>query len=183
MRWRTLLGTCGYFGKGLPDEDLYFRQGEMDPGAKYPEHQGASPEVWYFISGRAKWKVDGEEFIAEPGSAVYLEPNAVSALQIISEDILFGMGEHGPTSVYDSHKHDVPEFCYVVSGSLDVTVDGHEFIAGPGELIYHKPWAVHRSVGASKATTQTVWADRGVKCDRSVLKQPYKMLGAFSKKG
>lgn len=300
MRWRTLLGTGGYFGEGLPDEDLYLRQGEMDPGAKYPEHQGPSPEAWYFISGRAKWKVDGEELFAEPGSAVYLKPNAVSSLEIVSkdkadivrvnwgincdrrvltdkkyiflgnknwpqtprsrlpqwdytgdttrhpvtgnsnldtpaspgssvylkvlnyhdvrwpgshdasgsiyplrwitlvgdvrmahgggwgdglpnEDILFGVGEHGSTSVYDFHKHDVPEFYYVVSGSLAVTVDGRKFIAGPGELIYHKPWAVHRSVGASKATTVTLWADWGVQCDRSVLKKPYKILGSFSR--
>ena len=86
MRWRTLLGTGGYFGQALPNEDLYFRQGEMEPGAVYTDHSHPSPEAWFFISGRAKWKVDGETFIAEPGSAVYLKPNAVSSVEIISKD-------------------------------------------------------------------------------------------------
>lgn len=299
MRWRTLLGKGGYFGEGLPDENLYFRQGEMEPGTIYPAHRHPSPEAWYFISGRAKWVVDGEEFLAEPGSAVYLKPNAVSSVEIVSkdiaqivrinwgincdrgvltnkkyiflgnknwpqtprsrlpqwdytadttrnpvpgtgnsnlgtplspassihlkhvnyhdvrwpeshgapgvtfplrwitlvgdvgtsyagwgkglpnEDVLFGVGEAGSTAVYDDHKHDVPEFYYVVSGRLLVKVDGHEFIAEPGELIYHKPWAVHRSVVVSKSTAVTLWADWGIKCDQGVLKQPYKMLGAF----
>lgn len=294
MRWRTLLGKGGYFGDGLPDEDLYVRQGEMDPGAIYPPHQHPSPEAWYFISGLAKWVVDGEEFMAEAGSAVYLKPNAVSSVEIVSKeqakivrlnwgmncdrtvlthkkyvflgnrnwpqtprsrlpqydyagdmrrhpfpsetdnsnlstpaspqsqvylkalnyydvrwptpklpaaagtpirfitlvgdagggwgkglpnsDILFGVGEFGSTAVYDDHHHDVPEFYYVVSGQLRVIVDGHEFIAEPGELFYNKPWAVHRLDGVSKAPTVVLWADWGVKCDRSVLRQPYKML-------
>ena len=85
-RWRTLLGTGGIFGDGLPDQDLYIRQGEMGPGAVYPQHQHPSAEFWYFISGRAKWEVDGEEFLAEPGSAVYLKPNSIRSLEIISKD-------------------------------------------------------------------------------------------------
>jgi quercetin dioxygenase-like cupin family protein len=290
MRWRTLLGTGGYFGEGLPNQDLYFRQGEMEPGAVYAEHSHPSPEAWFFISGRAKWKVDGETFIAEPGSAVYLKPNAVSSLEIISkekadivrinwgiscdrnvlthkkyiflgdkelpqtprsrlprwdyaadttrhpisgdsnldtpqaatstvqlkvlnyhdvrwpepyvsktgvifpwhwitlvgdagggwgrglpnEDILFGVGESGSTGIYDSHKHDVPEFYYVISGRIDFTVDGQQFTAEPGELVYLKPWAVHRLVTVSKATAVSLWADWGVNCDRSVLRAPYK---------
>lgn len=304
MRWRTLLGTGGYFGEGLPDEDFYLRQGEMGPGAIYPDHQHPAPEAWYFISGRAKWKVDGEEFFAEPGSAVYLKPNAVRSLEIVSkdkaeivrinwgsncdrsvltdkkyifvgnrnwpqtprsrlprwdytgdttrhpvtgnsnlatplsptssvhlkhinyhdvrwpeprntskpgevlpahplrwitlvgdlgtsyagwgdglpnEDLLFGVGEAGSTAVYDDHKHDVPEFYYVISGRLLIKVDGDEFIAEPGELIYHKPWALHRSVVVSKEPAVLMWADWGIKCNRSALKQPYKMLGAFPK--
>lgn len=297
IRWRILLGTGGYFGEGLPNEDLYFRQGEMGPGAIYPDHAHPSPEAWYFISGRAKWKVDGETFIAEPGSAVYLRPNAVSSLQIISkdkadivrinwgvncdrsvlthkkyifvgdkelpqtprshlprwdytgdttrhpitgdsnldtplspsssvhlkilnyhdvrwpepyvsttgfifpwhwvtlvgdagggwgrglpnEDVLFGVGEAGSTGIYDSHKHDVPEFYYVISGRIDFTVDGHQFTAEPGELVYLKPWAIHRLVTVSKATAVSLWADWGINCDRSVLKQPYKILAAVPK--
>lgn len=301
-RWRTLLGTGGRFGEGLPDKDLYLRQGEMDPGAVYPDHQEASPEAWYFIAGRAQWKVDGEEFIAEPGSAVYLKPDAVSSVRIISKnkadivrinwgtrcdntvlthkkyvfvgnrnwpqtprarlpvwdyagdtsrnpddgrsnlarplsptsqvhlkhvnyfdirwpapgglatqktsimkapvirfltlvgdlgkstggwgdglpnsDILFGVGEMGSTAVYDDHKHDVPEFYYVVSGRLQIRIDGDEFIAEPGELFYHKPWAVHKLEVVSRSPAFLLWADWGINCDRSVLRQPTRLLGA-----
>lgn len=291
MRWRTLLGTGGYFGEGLANEDLYVRQGEMGPGAIYPDHQHPSAEAWYFISGRAKWTVDGEEFYAEPGSAVYLKPNSVRSVEIVSKDkadivrvnwgtdcdrtvltdkqyifvgnrnypqvarsrlpvwdytgdttrqpvdgtsnlapalsptssvhlkhinyydvrwpgrpdtakaspirwktlvgdiaaawgaglpnkdVLFGVGELGSAAVYDSHKHDVPEFYYIISGRVLKNIDGEEFIAEPGELIYHKPWATHRSNVVSKDSAVIMWADWGIKCDRSSLKQPYKMLG------
>lgn len=86
MRWKTLVGTGGRFGEGLPDRDMHFGVGEIGPGAIYPDHRHPTPEVYYFVSGRAKWKVDGEEFIAEPGSAVYMKPFAVHSLEVISDE-------------------------------------------------------------------------------------------------
>jgi len=86
MRWKTLIGTGGRFGEALPDPDIGFGIGELGPGAIYPEHRHPCPELYYFISGRAKWNVDGEEFIAEAGSTVYMKPNAVHSLEVISEE-------------------------------------------------------------------------------------------------
>jgi quercetin dioxygenase-like cupin family protein len=86
MRWKTLIGTGGRFGEGLPDPDIGFGVGELGPGAIYPAHRHPAPELYYFISGSAKWNVDGEEFIATPGSTVYMKPNAVHSLEIISEE-------------------------------------------------------------------------------------------------
>ena len=86
MRWKTLIGTGGRFGEALPDADIGFGVGELGPGAIYPAHRHPCPELYYFISGRAKWNVDGEEFIAEPGSTVYMKPNAVHSLEIISDE-------------------------------------------------------------------------------------------------
>jgi quercetin dioxygenase-like cupin family protein len=86
MRWKTLIGTEGRFGEALPDADMAFGVGELGPGAIYPEHRHPCPELYYFISGRARWTIDGETFISEPGSTVYMKPNAVHSLEIISEE-------------------------------------------------------------------------------------------------
>jgi quercetin dioxygenase-like cupin family protein len=86
MRWKTLIGTGGRFGEALPDADIGFGVGELGPGAIYPAHRHPCPELYYFISGRAKWNVDGEEFVAEPGSTVYMKPGAVHSLEIISDE-------------------------------------------------------------------------------------------------
>ena len=86
MRWKTLIGTGGRFGEGLPDRDIGFGVGELGPGAIYPGHRHPSPELYYFVSGRAKWNVDGEEFIATPGSVVYMKPKAVHSLEVISQE-------------------------------------------------------------------------------------------------
>jgi mannose-6-phosphate isomerase-like protein (cupin superfamily) len=60
--------------------------GELGPGAIYPEHRHPCPELYYFVSGSARWNVGGEEFIATPGSTVYMKPNAVHSLEIISAE-------------------------------------------------------------------------------------------------
>ena len=86
MRWKTLIGTEGRFGEALPDPDMAFGIGELGPGAIYPNHRHPSPELYYFLSGSAKWNVDGEEFIATPGSTVYMKPYAIHSLEIISDE-------------------------------------------------------------------------------------------------
>ncbi len=86
MRWKTLIGTGARFGEALPDPDIGFGVGEIGPGGIYPAHRHPCPELYYFISGRARWNVDGEEFIAEPGSTVYMKPGAVHSLEIISQE-------------------------------------------------------------------------------------------------
>ena len=87
MRWKTLIGTGGRFGEGLPDRDMHFGIGEIGPGAIYPNHRHPTPELYYFISGTARWTVDGEEFIAEPGSAVYMKPFAVHRMEVTSDEM------------------------------------------------------------------------------------------------
>ncbi|MBT8078564.1 MAG: cupin domain-containing protein [Gammaproteobacteria bacterium] len=86
MRWKTLIGTGGRFGEGLPDRDMHFGIGEIGPGAIYPRHRHPTPELYYFISGSARWVVDGEEFVAEPGSAVYMKPFAVHRMEVTSDE-------------------------------------------------------------------------------------------------
>ena len=86
MRWKTLIGTGGRFGEALPDRDIAFGVGELGPGAIYPPHRHPSPELYYFVSGSARWNVDGEEFVATPGSTVYMKPYAIHSLEVISEE-------------------------------------------------------------------------------------------------
>jgi quercetin dioxygenase-like cupin family protein len=86
MRWKTLVGTGGRFGEGLPDPDIAFGIGEMGPGAIYPPHRHPSPELYYFAAGSARWVVDGETFVATPGSTVYMKPNAVHSLEVVSDE-------------------------------------------------------------------------------------------------
>ena len=296
-RWKTLLGTGGIFGEGLPDADMYIRQGEMGPGAIYPMHRHPAPEFWYFISGRARWTVDGETFDSEPGSTIYLAPNSTRSLRITSKEkafivrgnwgincdnetmintprpgaqdteegtyiytgaysyasypqsdrarlpiwnhgdsrqpaegsssvlapplsptstvhlkhvnhydvryapdptgvrrwktligsgtwgdglpdqqIQWGLGELGSGGVYDHHQHAWPEFYHLVSGQARMVVDGDEFIAEPGSLVYTKPWAMHRSEIVSKSRAVVMWANWVTRCEREVLQQPYDVL-------
>jgi len=86
MRWKTLVGTGGRFGEALPDPDMAFGVGELGPGAIYPPHRHPTPELYYFVSGSARWVVDGEEFVATPGSTVYMKPFAVHSLEVISDE-------------------------------------------------------------------------------------------------
>ena len=86
MRWKTLVGTGGRFGEALPDRDMAFGVGELGPGAIYPPHRHPSPELYYFVSGSARWNVDGEVFVATPGSTVYMKPNAIHSLEVISDE-------------------------------------------------------------------------------------------------
>ncbi|MGI9260752.1 MAG: cupin domain-containing protein, partial [Woeseiaceae bacterium] len=65
----------------------HFGIGEIGPGAIYPNHRHPTPELYYFISGTARWTVDGEEFIAEPGSAVYMKPFAVHRMEVTSDEM------------------------------------------------------------------------------------------------
>lgn len=301
-RWKTLLGSGGAFGEGLPDKDMYIRQGEMGPGAAYPEHTHDSPEFWYFLSGRAQWTVDGVTFQAEPGSTVYLKPGSVRSVRIVSrhkaeivrgnwgtkckrdqmlsvlrpgtstpaenvakyvflgkhgyagypqpdrarlpkwshgsarqpvegsvsnltpagaagsnarlvhlnehdvrypddptgvrrwkklvgdssanwgeglpdKELSWGVGELGSGGVYDDHQHAWPEFYHVISGQLAIKVDGKELVAEAGELILHRPWAVHRSEVTSRGEARVMWANWVTDCDRSALRQPYRLLG------
>ena len=63
IRLKTLVGRPQ---KGIPDQDIKFGVMEIGPGAIYPAHQHPTPEIYYFVSGRAQWIVDGEEFSAKP---------------------------------------------------------------------------------------------------------------------
>lgn len=87
------------------------------------------------------------------------------------------MGELGSGGVYDDHQHAWPEFYHVISGQIKIRIDGEELVAGQGELIYHRPWAILRSEVTSLGEARVMWANWVSDCDRSVLRRPYRVIG------
>ena len=85
FRYRTLIG-----GKRAPvqGENVFFGEAQFAPGAIYVGHNHPSPEIYYIVSGRALWTVDGITFEATPGTAIYAEPYAVHRMVNIGEGVL-----------------------------------------------------------------------------------------------
>jgi mannose-6-phosphate isomerase-like protein (cupin superfamily) len=78
-RYKALIGgTSWYPGwRGIPLPDILTGILELDPGGYYPLHKHPSPEIYYVISGKAKWTVGKETFLAKPGTAIYHAPRTV----------------------------------------------------------------------------------------------------------
>ena len=50
---------------------------EYTPGGGSIAHSHDDEQVFYIISGRSMWNIDGEEHIVEPGSLIFLPVNTV----------------------------------------------------------------------------------------------------------
>lgn len=76
VRWKTLAGG-NHFGQafGIPHDDVAMGVLDLDPGGYYPAHAHPAPEVYYVVSGTARWTVGGETFTAAAGSVIYHAPN------------------------------------------------------------------------------------------------------------
>jgi quercetin dioxygenase-like cupin family protein len=48
---------------------------DLDPGGYYPAHAHPAPEIYFILSGMAKWTVGDETFTAKPGMAIYHAAN------------------------------------------------------------------------------------------------------------
>ncbi len=85
FRYKTLVG-----GENSPvqGKNVYFGEAEFAPGAVYVGHNHPSPEVYYVISGEAKWTVDGKTFKATPGTAIYAKPYAVHRMINVGGGVL-----------------------------------------------------------------------------------------------
>ena len=85
FRYKTLIG-----GTHVPTEgaDVYFGEAEWAPGAIYVGHKHPAPEIYYVLSGTARWTIDGETFEAGPGTAIYTKPNAVHRMVNVGEGVL-----------------------------------------------------------------------------------------------
>ncbi len=74
-RYKALIGG-GWLGV-IPQKDILMGVLELAPGAIYSAHAHPAPELYYVMSGRARWTVNDETFDAEPGTAIYHAPNAL----------------------------------------------------------------------------------------------------------
>src|SRR5574341_1314102 len=51
----------------IPQQDILMGILELAPSAIYAAHAHPAPEIYYIMSGTARWTVDDETFDAEPG--------------------------------------------------------------------------------------------------------------------
>lgn len=62
---------------GVAQDDVRMGLQELEPGASYPAHHHASPEVYFVVQGEARWNVGGEAIAAPVGTLVYTPPHAI----------------------------------------------------------------------------------------------------------
>lgn len=65
---------------------------ELDPGAIYPPHRHATPEVYYVTQGVAECQFGDEQFIARPGTAIHTEPNVAHGFKNIGQEKFVAVG-------------------------------------------------------------------------------------------
>ena len=85
-RYKALIG--GQRPGVVPQEDILMGVLELAPGAIYPAHKHPAPELYYVISGKARWTVGEETFEAGPGEAIYHPPNTLHRMINIGTETL-----------------------------------------------------------------------------------------------
>jgi quercetin dioxygenase-like cupin family protein len=91
MRWKDLVGGAGGGGAddaAVPQPDVYMGVFELAPGAMYPGHKHPSPELYYVMSGTARWSVGDETFAARAGTAIYHPPEAIHRMTNDGDEVL-----------------------------------------------------------------------------------------------
>jgi len=74
-RYKALIG--GSWPGVIPQQDILMGILELAPGAIYSAHAHPAPELYYVMSGTARWTVNEDTFDAEPGTAIYHAPDAL----------------------------------------------------------------------------------------------------------
>lgn len=89
-RYKALIGGGEWYPswRGIPLPDILTGTLELDPGGYYPLHRHPAPEIYYVMSGKAKWTVGKETFLAKPGTAIYHAPKAVHRMVNIGKEKL-----------------------------------------------------------------------------------------------
>lgn len=84
--WKTLIG--GGAGSGVNPEDILFGTWELAPYAIYHGHKHETPEIYYIISGKARWTVGEETQEVTSGTAIYTKPGAVHKMTNLLDEPL-----------------------------------------------------------------------------------------------
>ena len=74
VRWKDLIGR----ERGA-SQALSLGIAEIPPGGTLARHRHAAPEIYYVISGAGSVEVDGEDYPATAGSAVFIPGGALHA--------------------------------------------------------------------------------------------------------
>lgn len=70
IRAKRIIGPGG----AIEHDETLFGVLEIDPGAEYPAHRHAAPEVYYVIEGEAECIWGEETFAVGPGSVIRTPP-------------------------------------------------------------------------------------------------------------
>ncbi|MBM4119405.1 MAG: cupin domain-containing protein [Nitrospira sp.] len=70
----TLLRELLHPGKATVALGFSLAHGLIKPGAKSKRHRLASSEVYYFLAGKGRFRIDQESADIEAGSVVYVPP-------------------------------------------------------------------------------------------------------------
>ena len=76
----------------IPMKDTLLGLLELDPGAEYPAHRHASPELYYVTQGQAECRFGDEVFTARKGSIIHTRPNVVHAFKNTGEEPFVAIG-------------------------------------------------------------------------------------------
>ena len=88
MRAKRFMGPGG----ALPSDEMLIGIVEIDPGAEYPSHRHAAPEVYYVLSGRAECRFGDEIFVAEEGTVIRTRPNLVHSFRVLGDEKFKALG-------------------------------------------------------------------------------------------
>jgi quercetin dioxygenase-like cupin family protein len=74
VRWKDLIGRA----RGA-SQALSLGLAEIPPGATLARHRHAAPEIYYVLVGAGSVEVDGQDYPAAAGSAIFIPAGATHA--------------------------------------------------------------------------------------------------------
>jgi quercetin dioxygenase-like cupin family protein len=74
VRWKDLIGR-----ERDASQALSLGIAEIPPGATLARHRHAAPEIYYVLSGAGSVEVDGKDYPATAGSAIFIPGGALHA--------------------------------------------------------------------------------------------------------
>jgi len=88
MRAKRLIGPGG----AIPHDEVLLGVLEIDPGAAYPLHRHAAPELYYVLSGRAECRFGERRFWARQGAAIHTRPGVPHSFRNPGPDAFVALG-------------------------------------------------------------------------------------------
>ncbi len=74
----------GWKGRFFHSENMTFAYYAVEAGADIHEHSHPNDEVWNVVEGSLEVTVDGETFVAGPGCAAVVPPNARHSVRALT---------------------------------------------------------------------------------------------------
>ena len=72
VRWKDLIGR-----EQGTSQSLLLGIAEIPPGATLARHRHTAPEIYYVLAGAGHVEVDGQEYLATTGSAIFIPGDAM----------------------------------------------------------------------------------------------------------